>query len=104
MNRPAELHLAFPVDGPCRAYLDVAFVLDVEDRKRGIIGALIAFPPGDVTADILARARPSITNHTAGPSSSSLAEPLIPRTHAVAVNGSAQWAAAVIRASIVSAE
>lgn len=57
----AEQFIAHP-DEPLHAYLSAALILVAEHREQGVVGALIAYPPSNITADHLKHTRRTITD------------------------------------------
>jgi hypothetical protein len=57
----AEQFLAHPGE-PVHAYLSAALILVAEHREHGVAGALIAYPPSNITAEHLKHTRRAITD------------------------------------------
>lgn len=57
----AEQFVTHPED-PLHAYLSAALVLVAEHHEQGVVGALIAYPPSNITADHLKRARRTVAD------------------------------------------
>ena len=85
----AEEFVTHP-DDPLHAYLSAALILVAEHREHGVVGALIAYPPSNLTADHLKQTRRTITDPRERAKLMMAGAIAVAKIKAVAVTGSAR--------------
>jgi len=85
----AEQFVTHP-DDPLHAYLSAALILVAEHREHGVVGALIAYPPSNLTADYLKQTRRTITDPRERAKLMMAGAIAVAKIKAVAVTGSAR--------------